>query len=89
LNSFNKNEEEELPPGVVRFQIRIGIHQGDILYLKGSSGDVLGDAVNIASRLEHEAAPGGVCVSERVYQDIGNHDDLFCVSMGPRTLKGV
>src|SRR4051812_5486516 len=43
---------------------RIGIHLGDVLM---SNGDALGDGVNVAARLEQEAEPGGICMSQTVY----------------------
>ena len=46
---------------------RIGIHQGDIVV---EDGDIFGDGVNVAARLEALAEPGGICVSARVYEDI-------------------
>src|SRR4029077_3150818 len=47
-------------------EFRIGIHQGDIVV---EDGDIFGDGVNIAARLEALAEPGGICVSARVQED--------------------
>ena len=67
-------------------QLRIGIHIGDIIY---TDGDIFGDGVNIASRIEPLAEPGGVCVSERVYDDIRNQPSISCTSLGSQSLKGI
>src|SRR5262249_52478702 len=50
-----------------RIEFRIGIHQGDIVV---EDGDIFGDGVNVAARLEGLADPGGICVSARVQEDI-------------------
>jgi len=50
-------------------KIRVGIHVGDVLF---SDNTVLGDGVNVASRLVALAPPGGICISERVYEEIRN-----------------
>ena len=66
--------------------IRIGIHIGDVIQ---KDGDVFGDAVNIASRLEPLAEPGGICVSERVHEDIENKPDISTSFQEEQLLKGV
>ena len=66
--------------------LRIGIHVGDIV-IKGE--EVYGDGVNVASRIESLAEVGGVCISERVYEDIRNQSELEAHSLGERVLKNV
>ncbi|MFQ5841800.1 MAG: tetratricopeptide repeat protein [Thermodesulfobacteriota bacterium] len=66
--------------------LRIGIHVGDVVFKKG---DVFGAGVNVASRLEPLAEPGGICVSERVYDDIKNKPKIKTAFLGEKTLKNV
>ena len=66
--------------------LRIGIHIGDVV----SDGDeVYGDGVNVASRLEPMAEPGGICVSQEVYRQVKSHPDISARSLGKTELKNV
>jgi len=66
--------------------LRIGIHVGDVMEREN---DILGDAVNIASRLEPFAEAGGVCISGEVYSQVRNKSDLRFISLGEKSLKNV
>jgi len=66
--------------------IRAGIHIGDIVF---KDGDVFGDGVNVASRLESIAPKGGVCVSKNVYDELINQDNFDGIELGLQSLKGV
>ena len=68
------------------FKIRIGIHQGDV-FIK--DGDVFGDDVNIASRVEGFSPEGGISISDKVYKDIQGVKDIKTSFIGHRKLKGV
>jgi class 3 adenylate cyclase len=61
-----------------RFRIRVGIHVGDVLL---ADNTVLGDGVNIASRIQALAPPGGICISERVYEEIRNSGEWIFLKM--------
>src|SRR5215467_977491 len=67
-------------------EFRIGIHQGDVVV---DDGDIFGDGVNIAARLEGLAEPGGICVSARVQEDAAGKLDLAFEDMGEQALKNI
>jgi class 3 adenylate cyclase len=74
-----------LPSGEA-LQHRIGIHLGDVLV---QDQDVMGDGVNIASRLQAEAEPGGICISQTVYDVVKNKIELKATYLGARDLKNI
>src|SRR3954471_14371882 len=65
---------------------RIGIHQGDIVV---EDGDIFGDGVNVAARLEALAEPGGICVSARVYEDAVGRLDRAFEDLGEQSFKNI
>ena len=69
-----------------RIELRIGVHQGDIVV---EDGDIFGDGVNVAARLEGLAEPGGICVSARVQEDCTGKLDLAFEDMGEQALKNI
>lgn len=69
-----------------RIRLRIGLHLGEVVE---SEGDISGDAVNVASRIEPLAEDGGVCLSRQVYDHVKNKLDIKLTNLGPRNLKNV
>ena len=72
--------------GGEKVKFRVGIHVGDVVH---EGGDVFGDAVNVASRIDSRAEEGGVCISEQVYDQVRNKISQAMVKLEPRPLKGV
>ncbi len=73
-------------PDERRIALRIGVNAGDIVE---ADGDIFGDGVNVAARLEGIAEPGGVCVSARVREDIAGKVDVAFDDMGEQSLKNI
>ena len=70
-----------------RVEFRIGIHLGDVV--EESDGDLMGDGVNIAARLEGIAKPGAICLSEQAYWQVKGRLDLAARDLGPTQLKNI
>ena len=68
------------------FKLRMGIHLGEIVF---SDKDIFGDGVNVASRIMDEAKDGGICLSEAVYHNIKNKENIKTKMMGDIELKNV
>ena len=66
---------------------RIGIHVGDVV--EEEDGDLMGDGVNIAARLEGIAKPGAICLSEDAYRQVRSRLDLKVNDLGPTALKNI
>ena len=75
-----------LPPER-RIEFRIGIHLGDVV--EESDGDLMGDGVNVAARLEGICEPGGVCLSEDAYRQVKSRLELQVADLGPQSLKNI
>ena len=77
-------EREVLPESRIVF--RMGINVGDVVV---EDGDLLGDGVNIAARLEALADPGGICICRSVQKQLAGKTDLAFEDTGERTLKNI
>jgi adenylate cyclase len=75
----------EAPPDR-RMQFRIGLHLGDVMT---RDGDLFGDAVNIAARLEAMAEPGGICVSAAVREHVGTRIAAAFTDIGAQQVKNI
>ena len=93
---MNKNKTVEVQSGMVernapvaqdkRMEFRIGIHVGDIII---EEGDIFGDGVNIAARLEGIAEPGGICISDDAYRQVRDKLDVSFLDLGEQKLKNI
>ena len=73
-------------PDDKRVQFRMGVNQGDVIV---EEDDIFGDGINVASRLEGIAKPGGICVSARVHEDVAGKMDLQFEDLGEQALKNI
>jgi adenylate cyclase len=85
MQSAMAESNAPLPPDR-RIEFRIGINVGDIVV---EDGDIFGDGVNVAARLEGLAEPGGICISARVQEDAAGRLDLAFEDIGEQPLKNI
>ena len=70
-----------------RIEFRVGIHLGDVV--EESDGDLMGDGINIAARLEGICEPGAICLSEDAYRQVKGRLDLAVTDLGQTQLKNI
>ena len=70
-----------------RIEFRVGVHLGDVV--EEADGDLMGDGVNIAARLEGICEPGAICLSEDAYRVVKARLDLAVTDLGPTQLKNI
>jgi len=75
-----------LPPER-RIEFRVGVHLGDVVV--EADGDLMGDGVNIAARLEGICEPGAICLSEDAYRQVKGRLDLAITDLGQTQLKNI
>ena len=80
-------EDTVAAPSTPQIQIRIGVHLGDVI--EESDGDLMGDGVNIAARLESICEPGEVCLSGAAYEQVRDRLKGTFVDLGERSLKNL
>ncbi|WP_225768222.1 adenylate/guanylate cyclase domain-containing protein [Inquilinus sp. Marseille-Q2685] len=69
-----------------RMRLRIGVNLGDVVV---NGGDLLGDGVNVAARLQALAQPGGICLSGAVYDQVRGRIEIGFADLGPRAMKNI
>jgi adenylate cyclase len=67
-----------------RIEFRVGINVGDIIV---EEGDIFGDGVNVAARVEHECEPGGVFLSGSAFEQVRDHTSFIFDDLGERELN--
>jgi len=86
VNIQRRIHERNSEGGQSPIRVRIGVHLGDVVQ---NGGDILGDAVNLAARIEPLAEPGGVCVSGAVFDQVRTKVADRFEKLEPKSLKGV
>ncbi len=86
IQDANNAENAQLPDDQ-KMLFRIGIAIGDVLVAE--NGDLLGDAVNVAARLENLAEPGGICISDDVRSHVQNKIRLNVIDLGDQSLRNI
>ena len=84
---FGMAERNAGLPAEKRIEYRIGVHIGDVV--EESDGNLMGDGVNIAARLEGIAKPGAICLSEQAYWQVKGRLDLTVMDLGSTRLKNI
>jgi adenylate cyclase len=79
--------QESIASGLSSLKLRIGVNLGEVIV--GADGDLFGDGINIAVRLEGVADPGGVLISEKVYSEVGGKLDAGFEDRGEQQLKNI
>ena len=74
-------------PADRRIEFRIGVHLGDVV--EETDGDLMGDGVNIAARLEGIAKPGAICLSEDAYRQVRGRLEMSVTDLGEKELKNI
>jgi adenylate cyclase len=74
-------------PAEKRIEFRLGVHLGDVV--EEGDGDLMGDGVNIAARLQSVAKPGTICLSEDAYRQVKSRLDLKVSDLGATPLKNI
>ena len=82
LSTYNDSRPKDF-----KLEIRIGIHIGDVV--KREDGDIHGDGVNVAARIQPLASPGGICISGAVSEALSSHPKYNIISKGERDLKNI
>jgi adenylate cyclase len=74
-------------PAERRIEFRVGIHLGDVV--EEADGDLMGDGVNVAARIEGICVPGAICLSEDAYRQVKGRLDLAVSDLGATQLKNI
>src|SRR5229473_8569888 len=80
------HRRNEKTPSGRRILLRVAVHLGDVEH---RDGDVYGDAVNIASRIQSLADPGGICITQQVFDHVRNNEEFRTIPLGQNQLKNV